>query len=63
MGETGLRSGATGSWWDGVEVAVAIAVKHNASGWNILNRKTKCVKLYGTVVLASILASKEQVMD
>ena len=46
-----------------VEVAVTIAAKHLASGLDILNRETKSVKFYGTVVITGKLSNREQVTD
>lgn len=40
-GEAGMWGGGAGDWWNGVEVAIAIAMKHHTSGSDILNRKPK----------------------
>ena len=61
--EEGVLRGAGGGRWDGVEVVVAIATKHHASRLDILDSKTKSVKLYRTVIVASELADKKQIMD
>jgi hypothetical protein len=62
-GEEGVLRGAGGGRWDGVEVVVAIATKHHASHLDILDRKTKSVKLYRTVMVASELTDRKQIMD
>ena len=55
--EERVLRGAGGGRWDGVEVVVAIAMKHHVSS-DILERKTKSVKLYRTVIVASELGQK-----
>ena len=52
-GEAGVWSGRCSG--DGVKVASTIAAKHHASGWDILDRKTKSVKFDRTVVVPSEL--------
>jgi hypothetical protein len=42
--------------WDGVEIPVAIAPKEDRLGQEILNRKTRSVKLNRTVIVASKLS-------
>jgi hypothetical protein len=48
------RGGCSG---DGVKVGSTIAVKHHASGRDILNRKTKSVKFDRIVVVPSELTN------
>lgn len=38
-GEACVRGGKGSSWWDGVKVAIAIAVKHHASSLDIFDKK------------------------
>jgi hypothetical protein len=49
--------------WDGVEIPVAIAPKEDRLGQEILNRKTRSVKLNRTVIVASKLSNRQQVMS
>jgi len=44
--------------WDGVEGPVAIAPKQDRLGLEILNRKTRSVKLNRTVIVASKLSNR-----
>ena len=44
--------------WNGVEIPMAIAPKENRLGPEILNRKTRSVKLNGTVIVASKLSNR-----
>jgi hypothetical protein len=45
--------------WDGVEVPVAIAPKEDCLGLEILNRKTRSIKLLNrTVIVASKLSNR-----
>jgi hypothetical protein len=54
-GKAGMwRGGCSG---DGVNIASTIAVKHHASGQDILNRKTKSVKFDRIVVVPSELTN------
>jgi len=57
-GEVGLWGRAGGGRCEGIEVAFAIATKHHTSGLDILDRKTKCVKLYRTVVVIKLTNKK-----
>jgi len=43
---------------EGVKITSTIAAKHHASGQDILDRKTKSVKFYRTVVISSKLTDK-----
>jgi hypothetical protein len=43
--------------WNGVEVPIAIAPKEDRLGLEILNRKTRGVKLNRTVIVASKLSN------
>ena len=55
-GDAGVWSGIRSR--EGVKVASTIAVKHHASGRDILHRKTKSVKFYRAVVVPSKLTDK-----
>jgi hypothetical protein len=44
--------------WNGVEVPIAIAPKKDRLGLEILNRKTRSVKLNRTVIVASKLSNR-----
>jgi hypothetical protein len=44
--------------WNGVEIPVAIAPKKDRLGLEILNRKTRGVKLNGIVIVASKLSNR-----
>jgi hypothetical protein len=44
--------------WHGVQVPIAIAPKEDRLGREILNRKTRGVKLNRTVIVASKLSNK-----
>ena len=44
--------------WNGVEIPVAIAPKEDRFGLEILNRKTRSVKLNRTVIVASKLSNR-----
>ena len=44
--------------WNGVEIPVAIAPKEDRLGLEILDRKAKCVKLNGTIVVAGKLSNR-----
>jgi hypothetical protein len=44
--------------WNGVEIPVAIAPKKDRFGLEILNRKTRSVKLNRTVIVASKLSNR-----
>jgi hypothetical protein len=44
--------------WNGVEVPIAIAPKKDRLGQEILNRKTRGVKLNRTVIVARKLANR-----
>jgi hypothetical protein len=44
--------------WNGVEIPIAIAPKEDRLGLQILNRKTRGVKLNGTVIVASKLSNR-----
>jgi hypothetical protein len=44
--------------WNGVEVPIAIAPKEDRLGREILNRKTRGVKLNRTVIVASKLSNR-----
>jgi len=61
-GKESFLGGAGVCRWDGVEVVVAIAMKHHVSS-DILERKTKSVKLYRIVVVVSEWADEKQIMD
>ena len=60
-GETGVGCCRAGGWSYGVKIAGAIAAKNHASGRKILDRKTKSVKLYGTVIVLSKLTNINQI--
>ena len=62
-GEAGVWSSGGGGCWESVEVAVTIAAKHLASGLDILNRETKSVKFFGTIVVSCKLINGYQIMD
>ena len=62
-GEGCERRGGAGGRREGVEVASTIAAKHHASTRNILDRKTKSVKLNGTVVVTSKLTHGKEVTN
>jgi hypothetical protein len=47
----------------GVEVARTIAAKNHASGLDILNRKTKGIKLYGTRIITCKLTDREKIVN
>jgi hypothetical protein len=53
----GRWSGGSSGRWDGVEIVITISMKHHASGWDILDRKTKSIKFNETIVIASKLAN------
>ena len=44
--------------WNGVEIPVAIAPKKDRLGLEILNRKTRSVKLNRTVIVVSKLSNR-----
>jgi hypothetical protein len=44
--------------WNGVEVPIAIAPKEDRLGREILNKKTRGVKLNRTVIVASKLSNR-----
>jgi hypothetical protein len=44
--------------WNGVEISVAIAPKKDRLGLEILNRKTRGVKLNGRVIVGSKLSNR-----
>ena len=56
-----------GSGWhrssDGVQVVVTIAVKNHTSRPEVLHRKTKSIKFYGTAIVASELAYRKKVTN
>jgi len=49
VGSGGRRSS------DGVPIAITIAAKNHASHPEVLHRKTKGIKFYGTTIVASAL--------
>jgi hypothetical protein len=57
-----MRDGDVGCWWDGVKVARTIAVQDHMSGLDILNRKTKSIKFYCSIIVLSNLTNKNQIM-
>jgi hypothetical protein len=44
--------------WNGVEVPATIAPKEDRLGLKILNRKTRGVKLNGTIIIVSKLSNR-----
>jgi len=57
-GDDFFSGGRRHTMWNGVEIPVAIAPKEDRLGLEILNRKTRGVKLNGTVIVASKLSNR-----
>ena len=62
QGSRGSKEGVGSGWCcssDGVEVAITIAAKNHASRPEVLHRKTKGIKFYGTIVASELLNGKK----
>jgi hypothetical protein len=57
-GDNGDMAARRHAMWNGVEIPIAIAPKKDRLGLEILNRKTKGVKLNGTVIVTSKLSNR-----
>lgn len=58
----GLGGARSGSRY-GVEVAITIATKNHASRLEILHKKTKGIKFYGTTIVTSELSNGKKVTN
>ena len=59
-GDAGVWSGRCSR--DGVKITSTIVAKHHASGRDILDRKTKWVKLNGNIVIASEGTNRDEIL-
>jgi hypothetical protein len=57
-GDDGDMAARRRAMWNGVEIPVAIAPMEDRLGLEILNRKTRGVKLNRTVIVASKLSNR-----